>query len=283
MRHFVSHLSPGRGPFPSKFRISVCKTSLIIVLKLLDLDNLVSRLPRGHTSHPSVGLPTRSTSTTPIISNGYPSPLPHNDRRDRPASSPTPPIAAGANTPFSVSNSSIVLAAATDTAIPPPSNDVRLPNPAPPKFSDDRPLDWLYGINDGNNSIIWMDGDCVSISRSSGFQSASEERPEPTFSSPPDSSIVPSPNVIDFWSSATIGITWLFRQILLLFLSELYIYLIFCFINFWPYFLLSGVSCPYMSLVLVMSVSSWKQNSCVSNYFPDQPFVHPRCHVRTWA
>ena len=146
-------------------------------------------------------------------------PLPPHDRRDRPASSPTPPIAAGANTPVSVSNSSIVLAAATDAAIPPPSNDVRLPNPAPPKFSDDRPLDWLYGINDGNNSIIWMDGDCVSLSRSSGLQSASEEKPEPTFSSPPDSSIVPSPNVTDFWSSATIGITWFFRQLLFLFSS----------------------------------------------------------------
>ena len=33
----------------------------IITLKFLDLDNLVSRLPRGHTSHPSVSLPTRST------------------------------------------------------------------------------------------------------------------------------------------------------------------------------------------------------------------------------
>ena len=42
---------------------------------------------------------------------------------------------------------------------------------------------------------------------------------------------------------------------------SLFDYLIFSFINFWPYFLLSGVSCPYMymSFVFVMSVSSWKQ------------------------
>ena len=30
---------------------------------------------------------------------------------------------------------------------------------------------------------------------------------EPTFSSQPDSSLAPSPNLTDFWSSATIGIT----------------------------------------------------------------------------
>ena len=256
----------------------------IIAWKLLDVETLVSRLQRGHTSHPSVGLPTRSTSTTPNISNGDPFPLPPHDRRDRPASSPTPPIAAGANTPFSVSTSSIVLAAATDAAIPTPSDDINLPNLAPPKFSDDRPLDWqtsltagvdrnnlcagvqqfhyararlsgsttndstnanyrdhaiaqqqphmaahtdaqLYSAppsssdtqcqrdlrvqkndvnNDGINSI--MDRDCLRLSRSSGFQSTLL-RPEPTFSSPPDSTLAPSLNVTDFWSSATIGIT----------------------------------------------------------------------------
>ena len=256
----------------------------IIERKLLDLETVVSRRQRGHTPHPSVGLPTRSTGTTPIISNGDPSPLPPHDRRDRPASSPTPPIAAGANTPFSFSTSSIVLAAATDAAIPTPSDDIRLPNLAPPKFSDDRSLDWqpsltagvdrnhlcagvqqfrnvrtrlsgsttndstnandrdhaiaqqqphmaahtnaqLYSAppsssdtqrqrdlrvqktdvnNDGINSI--MDRDWLRLSRSSGFQSTLL-RPEPTFSSPPDSSLAPFPNVTDFWSSATIGIT----------------------------------------------------------------------------
>ena len=240
-----------------------------INLKLLALETLTSRLPRGHTPHPSV--PTRSTSTTPIVANadGDSSPLPPCDR---PASSPTPPIAAAATTPFSVSNLSIVLAAATDAAIPPPSNDVRLSNLAPPKFSDDRPLDWqtsltagvdrnnlcageqqfhnvrarlsgslsttnandrdhaialqprmaththaqLYSappsssatqrdmrvltkdeINDGINSIL--DRDCVPLSRSSRFQSTSL-RPdhEPNFSSLPDSSLAPTPNVTDF-------------------------------------------------------------------------------------
>ena len=264
----------------------------IIALKLLALETLVSRLQRGHTPHPCV--PTSSTSTTPIITSLLPnrdsSPLPPHDRRDSPASSPTPPIAAGANTPFSVSTSSIVLAAATDAAIPTPSDDIRLPNLAPPKFSDDRPLDWQTSLtagvdrnnlcagvqqfhyararlsgsttndsananyrdhaiaqqqphmaahtnaqlhsappcssdtqrqrdlrvqkndvnNDGINSI--MDRDCLRLSRSSGFQSTLL-RPEPTFSSPPDSSLAPSLNVTDFWSSATIGITWLFRQI----------------------------------------------------------------------
>ena len=127
----------------------------IIALKLLDLETLVSRLPRGHTSHPSVGLPTRSTSTTPIIGNGDPCPLPPHDRQDRPASSPTQPIAAAATTPFSVSNSStcIVLAAGTDAANPPPSNDVRLPNLAPSKFSNDRSLDWQTSLTAGVDRI----------------------------------------------------------------------------------------------------------------------------------